>query len=44
MFNISQSVSTLSCKEYRNALEELSKVSPRSSAEEGPPTTRWPVT
>ncbi|XP_015416617.1 PREDICTED: 1-phosphatidylinositol 3-phosphate 5-kinase isoform X7 [Myotis davidii] len=29
----------LSCKEYRNALEELSKVSPRSSAEEGPPTT-----
>ncbi|XP_059558939.1 1-phosphatidylinositol 3-phosphate 5-kinase isoform X10 [Myotis daubentonii] len=29
----------LSCKEYRNALEELSKVSPRNSAEEGPPTT-----
>ncbi|KAM5326304.1 1-phosphatidylinositol 3-phosphate 5-kinase isoform 3-T4 [Glossophaga mutica] len=25
----------LSCKEYRNALEELSKVTPRSSAEEG---------
>ncbi|XP_045431516.1 1-phosphatidylinositol 3-phosphate 5-kinase isoform X9 [Pipistrellus kuhlii] len=28
----------LSCKEYRNALEELAKVSPRSSAEEGSPT------
>lgn len=28
----------LSCKEYRNALEELSKVTLRSSAEEGLPT------
>ncbi|KAF3824188.1 hypothetical protein GH733_008473 [Mirounga leonina] len=28
----------LSCKEYRNALEELSKVTQRSSAEEGLPT------
>lgn len=40
MFNISQPVSALSCKEYRNALEELSKVSPRTSAEEAPPPSR----
>lgn len=40
MFNIFQPVSTLSCKEYRNALEELSKATLRNSAEEGLPTNR----
>ena len=40
MFNIFQSVSILSCKEYRNALEELSKATQRNSAEEGLPTNR----
>ena len=43
MFNIFQPVSILSCKEYRNALEELSKATQRNSAEEGLPTNRWSV-
>lgn len=40
MFNIFQPIFTLSCKEYRNALEELSKATQWNGAEEGLPTNR----